>query len=116
MNGDKIFRVGEIQIIGENNLAVLQAGAQRAINVFHFQQTAVRLTRGGHQTVGAEIAVVGIIAEIAAVPRFAVRQIRTVITPFPHKTAASAGMSFHRLPVILRITAGIAHGVRIFAQ
>jgi len=73
-----------------------------------------------HQPVDAEIRVIRIIAEVAAVGPVLFFPSRvpskTLIDPIPDVRAGKAGIALHHFPVLGEIAARIAHHVSVFGE
>ena len=76
---------------------------------------------GIHKTVHTEVAVVGILAVVTAVPVhglavFCLALVDGVITPFPDKAAAHDFVGLNELPVVFQVAGAVAHGVGVLTH
>ena len=114
----------EVQMILQRNPAVGQISrshAQRAQHVLVFQQAGMGRTVGGHQAVGAEVAVVQHLTEVAtiaiALPALVIlADGGRMIAPLPHERAADARLALHQAEIILQVSRPVAHGMAILAH
>ena len=143
----KVRKIVSVDQLAQTQPAVDQFYLYRRISLLQLQKTCGRDPLRTHQTVNAEIAVVGKLAVAAAVrvvaffKRFGnvlgdarrgilgmqqrvqhrwlsvnVDRRNAVVRPFPDAAANETRVSVNDLPVILRITGAVAHGVGIFAK
>jgi len=121
---EKVFQVGKDILILHFNKTfgqVRRMNSNVLIDFFGFMQMGVGFAVGLDQTVAAEVAVVGLIAEVAAIgPEcFAADRVNflyALIDPVPDKAALQRPVFFNDNPVIGQIAAAVAHGVRIFTK
>ena len=93
---------------------------EELLRALRFKQRRMRRAVGEHQTVHAELAVVRLVAEVAAVglpglPVFIVAR-QALVDPVPDEAALQARKLTKRLPVFCKAAEAVAHGVRILAQ
>ena len=98
----------------------LRRDGDRAIDPRNLAHRRMRLEVGRHQPVGDEVAVVGRVAEVAAVREAlaAVGQPATqaVILPLPDEPALQPGRRRDGLPVVGERAVGVAHRVAVLAH
>ena len=123
-NAQELAQVGEVQHVVDHEASgseILLADARGADDVLVLQQTRVGPAIGIDQTVHAEVAVVGELAEIAAVEVLlaailGAAHVDGVVAPLPDEAAAVAIMALEAAEVVLQISGAVAHGVGILAQ
>ena len=86
----------------------------------HLAHRRVRLQVGGHQAVGDEVAVVGCVAELAAVgeahPAVGQPLAQAVVLPLPQEAALQAGGGGDRVPIVGERAVAVAHRVAVLAH
>ncbi len=92
----------------------------RSVHPHHLLHAGMRVQVGRHQTVGDEVAVVGFVAELAAVREaaFAARQSgeQAVVLPLPDEPALQAGRRRDHVPVVGERAVRVAHRVAVLAH
>ena len=122
--GDVVLQGNKIHIVVQGHLArllVIIHHTHRAMYVLVLQKAGVGAAVGVNQAVHAEVAVVGILTVVAAVPVHiltvgSLALIDGVIAPLPDETAGHAVVGLDELPVVLQIAGAVAHGVGVFAH
>ena len=120
---DKARRIREIPVIADHKEPRLRivGGAERAVDIFVLEETRVGRPVRVDQAVQTEIAVMLELPVVAAVGvhGLAVRGgalTDRVVAPLPDKTAAKARVCFREVPVLLKITRAVAHGVAVLDE
>ena len=123
-HADGILQAGEIERVPQGEQALLHIRsnhARRAQHILVLNQTGMGPAIGIDQTVHAEVAVVRVLAEIAAVeilPAAIGRgaHVDGVIAPFPDKAAAVTLMTVEAVEIVLQVSGAVAHGMAVFAK
>ena len=102
-------------------LRVVGDGAQGADDVLVLLQAGVGRAVGVDQAVHAEVAVVGLFAEVAAVvvdvlAGDGLAHVDGVVAPLPDEAAAEVVVFVDELLVVLGVSGAVAHRVDVFAQ
>ena len=114
----------EVVLVEDFNLSlldVLGGDAHVLVNLLHFIILCLGGEVGAHHAVHAERAVVGLVAEVAAVGPEALAGglvviVHGLVHPVPDGAADEEIGAFDGVPVVDEVTAGIAHGVGILGD
>ena len=116
-------QIKEIQIIpyGQHAFRRIVGCTERTVDILEFQQTCVGRSVGIDESVQAEIVVVLKFAVVSAIPvhGFAVfgdSLVDSVIAPFPDISAAQTRIFLCQIPVFLKVSGAVAHGMTVFDQ
>ncbi|CUY74704.1 Uncharacterised protein [Serratia marcescens] len=105
---------------GQRQRGGVEGEAEQLLRPLRFEQRRVRGAIREHQPVQAELAIVGGVAEVAAVgPEFFAAFVapdQRLIDPVPDKAALQARMCVERAPVALKAAEAVAHRMGVFAQ
>ncbi len=105
---------------GQRQRGSVEGEAEQLLRPLRFEQRRVRGAIREHQPVQAELAIVGCVAEVAAVgPKFFAAFVapdQRLIDPVPDKAALQARMCVERAPVALKAAEAVAHRMGVFAQ
>ncbi|MPN22961.1 hypothetical protein SDC9_170346 [bioreactor metagenome] len=85
------------------------------MNPLHFAEAGVRLPVRADQSVAAEVSVVRLVAEVAAVG-VAPRRGERVFAPLPDKASGETVVAVDHFPVFEEIAGAVAHGVGVFVH
>ena len=116
-------QIQEIQIIpyGQHAFRRIVGCTERTVDILEFQQTCVGRSVGIDESVQTEIVVVLKFAVISAVPVhglavFGDALVDSMVAPFPDISAAQARVFLCQIPVFLKVSGAVAHGVTVFDQ
>ena len=91
------------------------------MDILEFQKPGVRRSVGIDESVQTEIVVVLKLAVVSAVPVhglsvFGDSLVDSVIAPFPDISAAKTRVFLSQVPVFLKVSGAVAHGMTVFDQ
>ncbi len=112
-------RDGRIRTVAAGESEIFHA--RGAEHVLELVEAGMRRAVGRDHAVHAEIAVVRVVTEVAAVQVFApplrcAAGVDRVVAPFPHIAAHKPGVALDRLEIVLQVARAIAHRMAEFAQ
>ncbi len=105
----------ELGVAAHGKRVALKRKAHRRHGVARLVHCRVQLSVAAHQTVKAEVAVVGLVAEIAAVAKHALAH-QPQVGVVPNKPADKTVVFVNKLPVLRNVAQRIAHCVGVLAQ
>ena len=89
------------------------------IDLLHLEQGGIGSSIGQHQSVAAEIAVVGFVTVVAPIGPVGLSPLpgpQSLVDPIPDRAALQGRVAFYGVPVVLEIAHAIAHGMGILAE
>ena len=119
-------QIRKVQMVGNAEQAGLQVHhlhVRRAIRRLHGQEAGRRTPVRQYEAVHTEIIIMRELAAVAAIPVtqnpirvFRIRNPHGMVTPFPDASADKPRIPVNHLPVVLKASRTIAHGMGIFTH